>query len=1267
MTEQSPAEAIFFAALQKKIPEERAAYLDAACGNDNDVRRRVERLLAAQSQVGDFLERPSQAEAGPHEPATVPPIEKRQTAPCLPETTSFHGPGEGLGSVIAGRYRLLEALGQGGMGAVFMAQQSAPVKRLVALKLIKSDMDSRQVLARFEAERQALALMDHPNIAKVLDAGATESGRPFFVMELVKGVPVTRFSDERQLSPRERLELFIPVCQAIQHAHQKGIIHRDIKPSNVLVALYDDRPVPKVIDFGVAKAAGSQLTDVTLITGFGAIVGTPEYMSPEQAQLNQLDIDTRSDVYALGVLLYELLTGTTPVDRRRLKQDAVFEILRIIREEEPPRPSMRLSTSEALASIAATRKMEPARLTKLMRGELDWIVMKCLEKDRSRRYETANGLARDLERYLHDEVVEARPPSALYRLRKLTSKHRTALAMATTVLLLLLAGIAVSTALAIRAMQAESVAKSKEREANEQREQANQQRERAEKQAASSAMDIDLKRCEEGQVALGLLRLAETLGTIPEHAKELRECAALNIVAWGQQLAPKLGSLRHDGLDVAEAFLSPDGKTILTLGREGSARLWDSLADKPRAILRLPFPQVWSRFPNYTLVRFSEDGSTVLTVVGHGYTTNATYNHEPMTSYSSDGIVRIWDVASGELRTSIQSHGATLFEARLSRDGSVLVTGCTDGTVCLWNARTGQLLRDTGVKGYALIDVSPDGQEVLIARDGQFDVCFAKEDHPPKRLPGDSAVFSPSGNFAASFSKDALHWWNTADWRVYRQFDLGKNGALRYALARFITDDVLAVELVGLGKLWVLTKDLADPIETSLSDKATSHYPAESLLTVSVSGHRIRIGTDLYDATTGQKLPLPQGRTFQPELSQLTDGGRFVLLHDMYNDPPCPFIVDLATDKGIGFYYDAPFVNGAKTWLALNDNCRIVLRKADASFDAELLRKWCQVVTRGRLNQNGRFGKLDEATWNRLRLELAQLLEANPDAGSLRSAVSDPLYWLRQEIVEASATFPLLDRLVAAEPTWANYAQRASAHLEASHWDLAIRDDLEAARLAGDWYWLTGSSIPGYELAFRALQRSDRPREEYELANRWVNARAKAGVDGPTDVRIKEFSQGIAIGPPPRTLVAGITLYRLGRYADALDTLAQLDVRLLSGICGVFISPWNVLAMMEAPGRDEATDQQRAKLSIYRWNAAAKLWSISPPPTTMSESSRQYGYDPIDLAVRAMCHHNLGHPKEAVACLQQARGILAKIGSVDADGVQFLHEAETLIEKKPRP
>ena len=327
------------------------------------------------------------------------------------------------------------------MGVVYMAEQDEPVQRRVALKIIKSGMDSRQVVGRFDAERQALSLMDHPNIARVLDAGTTESGRPYFVMEWVKGAPITQYCDEHHLGVRERLELFIQVCHAVQHAHQKGIIHRDIKPSNVLVAEYDDRPVPKIIDFGVAKAIDHRLTEQTMSTQLGQVVGTIDYMSPEQAKLNQPDIDTRSDIYSLGVLLYELLTGETPVDSKRLRSAAFDDMLRMIREEEPQRPSLRLSNSDLLPSIAAIRQTEPKKLSTLVRGELDWIVMKALEKDRSRRYETANGLAHDVENYLHDEPVLACPPSAVYRLRKFARRNKGPVAAVSLVLLALVAGI----------------------------------------------------------------------------------------------------------------------------------------------------------------------------------------------------------------------------------------------------------------------------------------------------------------------------------------------------------------------------------------------------------------------------------------------------------------------------------------------------------------------------------------------------------------------------------------------------------------------------------------------------------------------------------------------------------------------------------------------------------------------------------------------------------------------------------------------------------
>jgi serine/threonine protein kinase len=408
---------IFWGALQLDTDEERREYLERACGADAEQRRLVEKLLRAQPKAAAFLERPF---APP--PATV----------AVPIS-------EGPGTVI-GPYKLLEQIGEGGFGVVFMAEQQEPIRRKVALKVLKPGMDSKQVIARFEAERQALAIMDHPNIAKVFDGGATASGWPYFVMELVKGVPITEFCDQSHLTPRQRLELFIPVCQAVQHAHQKGIIHRDLKPSNILVVMHDTTPVVKVIDFGVAKALGQGLTDKTLFTGFAQMIGTPLYMSPEQAGQSGLDIDTRSDIYSLGVLLYELLTGTTPFARERFKQAACDEIRRIIREEEPPRPSTRLAQSApTLASIAAQRHTEPAKLTRLVRGELDWIVMKCLEKDRNRRYETPGALAEDINRYLQEEPVLACPPSKVYRFRKLIRRNRAAFVVASIVALALVA------------------------------------------------------------------------------------------------------------------------------------------------------------------------------------------------------------------------------------------------------------------------------------------------------------------------------------------------------------------------------------------------------------------------------------------------------------------------------------------------------------------------------------------------------------------------------------------------------------------------------------------------------------------------------------------------------------------------------------------------------------------------------------------------------------------------------------------------------------
>jgi WD40 repeat protein/serine/threonine protein kinase len=759
-------ESIFLEALQKPSPAERMAYLEEACAGRAELRHNVLGLLHAHERAGDFL-------------GEVPGV-----------ATVDHPTSEGPDTVL-GPYKLLEPIGEGGFGVVFMAEQLRPVRRKVALKVLKPGMDTRQVIARFEAERQALALMDHPNIARIFDGGTTPAspphqgvagGRPYFVMELVRGIPITDYCDQNHFTIRERLGLFGNVCEAIQHAHQKGVIHRDIKPSNVMVTLHDGTPVVKVIDFGIAKATGGQLTDKTLFTNFAQLIGTPMYMSPEQAQLSGLDMDTRSDIYSLGVLLYELLTGLTPFDQARLETASYDEIRRIILEEEPARPSTRVSTlGQAGNTASARRKSDPQQLCRLFRGELDWIVMKALEKDRNRRYESAAAFAADVQRYLNDEQVLAHPPSTWYRVGKFVRRNRVRVVTAASValgLMLALGGLVTAVLVQSASNASIRVEQTQTKGALAREKKAHDELKRV---VVEKEQDLYFQ-----SIALAERQWAANNG---RRAEELLADCRPELRGWEWDYLKRLRAgaippLRHDA-PVYGVAISPQGDRLATSDNKGGLTVWDA-----RTLQRLWHTQahrgvVWAVAVSPEGTRLATAGTDAESCVkvwdtasgrllralkgqpGERQATGVAFSPDGRRVAASlqSSSIRVWDAATGELVVTLPSHD--VWQLAVSGDGRQIASAPGDYVGSVWDVATGSVvLRLPGNQPAWCVAYSPDGRWIAFGggmharRDnGQIKIWDAKTGKERHTLHGHVAMvnavsFSPDSKRVVSASAD---------------------------------------------------------------------------------------------------------------------------------------------------------------------------------------------------------------------------------------------------------------------------------------------------------------------------------------------------------------------------------------------------------------------------------------------------------------------------------------------------------------------------------
>ena len=896
-------EALFRAAIALGPGPARAAFLEQACSGRTGLRARMEALLAAHDKSDSFLQSEVTIQAG------------RQSA----NQRSAPEAGESVGTMI-GFYKLLEKIGEGGFGEVYVAEQREPVKRRVALKIIKLGMDTKQVVARFEAERQALALMDHPNIAKVLDAGATSTGRPYFVMELVKGIPITKYCDQERLRTAERLDLFVKVCHAIQHAHQKGIIHRDIKPSNILVTLHDGVAVPKVIDFGIAKATQGELTDKTVYTQFQQFIGTPAYMSPEQAEMSGLDVDTRSDIYSLGVLLYELLTNRTPFDAKELMASGLDEMRRMIREKEPQRPSTKVATlqGEELSTTATKQSTESPKLISMLRGDLDWIVMKCLEKDRGRRYDTATGLAADINRHLNNEPVNARPPSTVYRFQKAFRRNKVLCVSAAAIFLALTIGIVISVAQTIRAVRAERAKQS----LLESEQAAKQAATRAEAQALVEAdhaqrslyaanLNLAAQAWEESNLGKTRRLLAST--TPAQGKDDLRGWEWRYL--WGQTSGDDTAELSHfDGGVYRVGFRSGDRSvTIGLLGAASEERGsllfdFDSSRISNRRVLGRSLMGVAAFVPdrdwivNHFQAETNADSYLAVREIGtlkevarlappSNVLRKVSFSRDGQrlaAMYSFPGGVRIWRVAdwsgvtiANPIGQKAVWYGGVAFLA--ADDHLAIAWG--DNKLAIHDSTSGAKLREFEAhrEGITAIAAWP-GTDIVAVGAGYVEksikIWHAETGEPMAELTGHQSwiptlAFSPDGALLASSSADqTIRLWDTKTWK-------------QTAVLRGHQDEVYCLAFSGDGKqlisgdkdgsvrLWQIPPMQRSPALRILSERV-------GFFVSSPDGHRaVTIpGPILWDLDTGEKLAtitalagLQYGCDFSPDGQQLLAGG----------------------------------------------------------------------------------------------------------------------------------------------------------------------------------------------------------------------------------------------------------------------------------------------------------------------------------------------------------------------------------------------------------